>query len=51
MLVLVAVNAMSVVLMVAIGAVVLAQKLFAPHPTLDLTLALAVVAFGVATAA
>jgi predicted metal-binding membrane protein len=51
MLVLVAVNVMSVPLMIAIGAVVLAQKLSAPSPTLDLSLALAIVALGVATAA
>ena len=51
MLVLVAVNVMSVALMVAIAAVVLAQKLFAPRPTLDLTLALAIVVLGIATVA
>ena len=51
MLVLVAVNVMSVVLMVAIAAIALAQKLFTPRPALDMTLALAVVACGVATAA
>jgi predicted metal-binding membrane protein len=51
MLVLVAVNVMSIALMVAIAAVVLAQKLFAPHPTLDLSLALVIVALGIATAA
>jgi predicted metal-binding membrane protein len=47
MLVLVAVN----VMMVAIAAVVLAQKLFPPRPTLDLSLALGIVALGIATAA
>ena len=51
MLVLVAVNVMSVALMVAIAAVVLAQKLFPPRPAVDLSLALAIVALGVATAA
>ncbi len=38
-------------LMVAVAAVVLAQKLFPPRPTLDLSLALVIVALGVATAA
>ena len=51
MLVLVAINVMSIALMVAIAAVVLAQKLFPPHPTIDLCLALVIVALGVATAA
>jgi predicted metal-binding membrane protein len=51
MLVLVAVDVMSVALMVAIAAVVFAQKLFPPHPALDRSLALATVALGVATAA
>ncbi|MDQ6803986.1 MAG: DUF2182 domain-containing protein [Actinomycetota bacterium] len=51
MLVLVAVNVMSAALMVAIAAVVLAQKLFAPRRTLDLSLALGIVAVGIATAA
>ena len=51
MLVLVAVNVMRVALMVAIAAVVLAQKLFPPRPTLDLSLALGIVALGIATAA
>jgi predicted metal-binding membrane protein len=51
MLVLVAVNVMSVALMVAIAAVVLAQKLLPPRPTLDLFLALAIIALGIATAA
>ena len=51
MLVLVAVDVMSVALMVAIAAVVLAQKLFAPRPALDLPLALAMVGLGIATAA
>ncbi len=49
MLVLVAVNVMSAALMVAIAAVVLAQKLFAPRRTLDLSLALGIVALGIAT--
>jgi predicted metal-binding membrane protein len=51
MLVLVAVDVMSVALMVAIGAVVLAQKVFPPRSTLDLPLALTMVALGIATAA
>jgi predicted metal-binding membrane protein len=51
MLVLVAVNVMSIALMVAIAAVVLAQKLVPPRPILDLSLALAIVALGIATAA
>jgi predicted metal-binding membrane protein len=51
MLVLVAVNVMSIALMVAIAAVVLAQKLFPPRRTLDLSLALGIVALGIATAA
>ena len=51
MLVLVAVDVMSVGLMVAIAAVVLAQKLVPPRPTFDLSLALALVALGIATAA
>jgi predicted metal-binding membrane protein len=51
MLVLVAVNVMSVALMVAIAAVVFAQKLFRPRRTLDLSLALAIIALGIATAA
>jgi predicted metal-binding membrane protein len=51
MLVLVAVNVMSVVLMVAIAAVVLAQKLSRPLAVLDTSLALALVALGIATAA
>jgi hypothetical protein len=51
MLVLVAVDVMSVALMIAIGAVVLAQKLFPPRSTLDLSLALTMVALGIATAA
>ena len=51
MLVLVAVNVMSVALMVAIAAVVLAQKLFPPRPNLDLCLALAIIALGIVTAA
>jgi hypothetical protein len=51
MLVLVAVNVMSVALMVAIAAVVLAQTLVPPRPTLDLSLPLIIVALGVATVA
>jgi predicted metal-binding membrane protein len=51
MLVLVAVNVMSIALMFAIALVVLSQKLFPPHPAVDVPLALAIVAFGVAIAA
>ena len=51
MLVLVAVDVMSIALMVAIAVVVLAQKLFPPDPVLDVPLALAIVALGVAVAA
>jgi predicted metal-binding membrane protein len=51
MLVLVAVDVMSVALMIAIAVVVLAQKLLAPHPAVDVPLALAIVAAGVAIAA
>ncbi len=51
MLVLVAVDVMSFALMAAIAVVVAVQKLLAPHPALDLPLALAIVALGIATAA
>ena len=51
MLVLVAVNVMSIPLMFAIAVVVLAQKLLPPHPAVDVPLALAIVALGVAIAA
>jgi len=51
MLVLVALDVMSIPLMVAVAAVVLAQKLFAPRPIPDTSLALAIVVFGIATAA
>jgi predicted metal-binding membrane protein len=51
MLVLVAVDVMSIALMFAIAVVVLAQKLLPPHPALDVPLALAIVALGVAIAA
>jgi predicted metal-binding membrane protein len=51
MLVLVAVDAMSVALMVATACVVLAQKLLPPRPALDVPLALAIVALGIAVAA
>jgi hypothetical protein len=37
--------------MFAIAVVVLAQKLFPPHPTVDVPLALAIVALGVVIAA
>jgi hypothetical protein len=42
---------MSVVLMIAVAVVVLAQKQFPPHPLVDVPLALAIVALGVAIAA
>jgi predicted metal-binding membrane protein len=51
MLVLVAVDVMSVPLMIAIAGVVLAQKLLPPLPALDTPLALALVATGIALAA
>jgi predicted metal-binding membrane protein len=51
MLVLVAVDVMSIALMFAIAVVVLAQKLLPPHPAVDVPLALAIVALGVAIAA
>jgi predicted metal-binding membrane protein len=51
MLVLVAVDVMSILLMLAIAGVVLAQKLLPPHPAVDVPLALAIVALGVAIAA
>jgi predicted metal-binding membrane protein len=51
MLVLIAVNVMSLALMVTIAAVVLAQKLFPPLLTLDLSLALTIVGLGIVTAA
>lgn len=51
MLVLVAVDAMSIALMCAVAVVVLAQKLLPPHPALDVPLALAIIALGVAIAA
>jgi predicted metal-binding membrane protein len=51
MLVLVAVDVMSIALMFAIAVVVLAQKLLPPHPAVDVPLSLAIVALGVAIAA
>jgi predicted metal-binding membrane protein len=51
MLVLVAVDVMSIALMFAIAVVVLAQKLLPAHPAVDVPLALAIVAVGVAIAA
>jgi predicted metal-binding membrane protein len=51
MLVLVAVDVMSIALMFAIAVVVLAQKLLPPHPAVDVPLALAIIALGVAIAA
>lgn len=50
MLVLVAVDVMSIALMCAIAVVVLAQKLLPPHPAVDVPLALGIVALGVAIA-
>ena len=51
MLVLIALDLMSVPLMVAVAMIVLAQKLLRPHPAVDIPLALAIVALGVAVAA
>jgi predicted metal-binding membrane protein len=51
MLVLVAVDPMSIALMCAIAVVVLAQKLLPPRPAVDVPLALAIVAFGLVIAA
>jgi predicted metal-binding membrane protein len=51
MLVLLAVDVMSIALMFAVAVVVLAQKLLPPHPAVDLPLALAIIALGIATAA
>ena len=51
MAVLVALGVMSIALMCAVAAVVLAQKLLPPRPFLDVPLALALVALGVAVAA
>ena len=51
MLVLVAVDVMSIALMFAVAVVVLAQKLLPTRPAVDVPLALAMVALGVATAA
>ena len=51
MLVLLAVGAMSVTWMIAIGVLVVAQKLVPPRVSLDVPLALALVALGVAVAA
>jgi predicted metal-binding membrane protein len=50
MLVLIAVDLMSIALMVVIAVVVLAQKLFAPHPAVDVPVALAIVGLGIAIA-
>ncbi len=50
MVVLIALDPMSVPLMCGIGALVLAQKLLAPHPVVDVTLALLIVAIGIAVA-
>jgi predicted metal-binding membrane protein len=51
MLVLVAVDVMSVALMLAVAAIALAQKVFAPHPAVDVPLALAIVVLGISIAA
>ncbi len=51
MAVLVAVDVMSIALMCAVAVVVLAQKLLPPHSAVDVPLALAIVALGVAVAA
>jgi predicted metal-binding membrane protein len=51
MLVLVAVDVMSAALMVAIAAIVLAQKLLPPRPVVDMSLALGLICLGVAIAA
>jgi predicted metal-binding membrane protein len=51
MVVLVAVDVMSIALMCAVAVVVLAQKLLPPHSAVDVPLALAIVALGVAVAA
>ena len=51
MLVLVAVDVMSIALTCAVAVVVLAQKLLPPHPAVDVPLALAIVALGIAVAA
>ena len=50
MLVLVAIDVMSVPLMCVIAAVALAQKLLPPHPALDVPLALVIAALGISTA-
>ena len=50
MLVLVAVDVMSIALMCAVAAVVLAQKLRPPHPVVEVPLALAIVVLGVVIA-
>jgi predicted metal-binding membrane protein len=51
MLVLVALNVMSIGLMIAVAVVVLAQKLLPPRAAVDVPLALALVALGIAIAA
>ncbi|HEY2771730.1 MAG TPA: DUF2182 domain-containing protein [Solirubrobacteraceae bacterium] len=51
MLVLVALDLMSIALMAAVAVVVLAQKLLPPRPAVDVPLALTIVALGVAVAA
>jgi predicted metal-binding membrane protein len=51
MIVLIALDAMSIALMCVIAALVLAQKLLPPHPAVDVPLALLIVALGIAVAA
>ena len=51
MVMLLALGVMSVTLMVAVAAIVLAQKLLPPRPFLDAALAVAIVAFGVVVVA
>jgi predicted metal-binding membrane protein len=51
MLVLVAVNPMSIAAMAALSSVLLIQKLLPPHPVVDAPLALGLIALGLATAA
>lgn len=51
MIVLIALDAMSIALMAVIAALVLAQKLLPPYPAVDLPLALLIVALGIAVAA
>ena len=50
MLVLVAVNVMSIALMVVVAVIVLAQKLLPPHRAIDVPLALTIIGVGIAVA-